>query len=508
MSETEQETGRRRTGTGAGGGGPQAPADGGQQGTERKDREGGGLNIRVRLTREENRRLLGAEEAVLDLEVYVRGVVASEIGNSAIEACRAQAVAARTNAFPAAREGRAVTDTSPQAFRASRLTGAYAAAKAAEEDTAGEVLFFGERVADPASFSAGNGGRTTSSKDRWGSERPWLIAQADPWDSGGRTGHGVGMSQRGIRKMAGAGKSYREMLAFYYPGTRVAAIFGSGETDKGGEKLANVRASDLVRDFNRMVEERWAYVENGCGRGGVDCSGAFAYWYRQHGAFMYHGSNTMWRQYTTRKGRIGELPLVPGMAVFRHRDDGKEPERYQGDGIGNFYHVGLYVGDGQVAEAQGKKNGCIRSAIGTWSHCARLKSTLYDLEETARREEDGALPEGTLGTVRVKSGRLNVRGAPTTSAPVLGKLSLGEQVTLTGRTGGWFSVRTASGLSGFCCADYIQLPGKETEREDPPAAQAGPVFLLTARLSGEDARRAGALLREMGIPVQLCEVKG
>ena len=49
---------------------------------------------------------------------------------------------------------------------------------------------------------------------------------------------------------------------------------------------------------------------------------------------------------------------------------------------------------------------------------------------------------------------------------------------------------------------------KETEREDPPAAQAGPVFLLTARLSGEDARRAGALLREMGIPVQLCEVKG
>ena len=81
-------------------------------------------------------------------------------------------------------------------------------------------------------------------------------------------------------------------------------------------------------------------------------------------------------------------------------------------------------------------------------------------------------------------------------------------MTLTGRTGGWFSVRTASGLSGYCCADYIQLPGKETEREDPPAAQAGPVFLLTARLSGEDARRAGALLREMGIPVQLCEVKG
>ena len=461
------------------------------------------MNLRIRLTREENLRLLGVEEAVMGLEEYVRGVVASEIGNSELEACKAQAVAARTNAFCAAREGKAVTDTSPQAFRAARLSDAYANAKAAAEETAGELLFYKDGVASPASFSAGNGGRTTSSKERWGSERPWLIAQEDPWDTGSRTGHGVGMSQKGIRKMARAGKSYREMLAFYYPGTVVAKSCETAQSKGGGKNMASVRASDLVRDFNRMVEERWPYVENGCSERSVDCSGAFTYWYRKHGATMYHGSNTMWRQYTTQKGKIGEISLVPGMAVFRHRDDGKEPEKYQGDGIGNFYHVGLYVGDGQVAEAQGKKNGCVKSALGTWSHCARLRSTLYDLEETAQREEEK--PLGTLGRVRVKSGRLNVRKAPTTASPVLGKLSLGDTVTLTGRTGGWFNVRTASGLSGYCSADYIQPLGEEME--DPRSAQTEPAILLTARLSGEDARRVSELLREMGISVQLGEVK-
>lgn len=74
------------------------------------------------------------------------------------------------------------------------------------------------------SYSASNGGRTTSSEERWGGYRPYLIAQNDPWDyaatGGKKTGHGVGMSQAGASYAAGAlGKDYREILAFYYPGT-------------------------------------------------------------------------------------------------------------------------------------------------------------------------------------------------------------------------------------------------------------------------------------------------
>ena len=86
---------------------------------------------------------------------------------------------------------------------------------------------------------------------------------------------------------------------------------------------------------------------------------------------MYHGSNTMWRQYSTKKGKIGEIDLYPGMAVYKWRNDGKEPSQYQDDGIGNFYHVGLYIGDGQVVEAKGTKYGVVYSCINQWTHASR-----------------------------------------------------------------------------------------------------------------------------------------
>ena len=41
---------------------------------------------------------------------------------------------------------------------------------------------------------------------------------------GGGYGHGVGMSQNGAQGMAKAGKDYREILEFFFPGTRIAEI--------------------------------------------------------------------------------------------------------------------------------------------------------------------------------------------------------------------------------------------------------------------------------------------
>lgn len=38
---------------------------------------------------------------------------------------------------------------------------------------------------------------------------------------GGGYGHGVGMSQNGANALAGQGKSYAEILTFYFPGTSV-----------------------------------------------------------------------------------------------------------------------------------------------------------------------------------------------------------------------------------------------------------------------------------------------
>jgi stage II sporulation protein D len=52
------------------------------------------------------------------------------------------------------------------------------------------------------------------------------------------SGHGVGLCQRGADEMGAAGRSYREILAFYYPGT-VVGTAGSGIawTRLGGENV-------------------------------------------------------------------------------------------------------------------------------------------------------------------------------------------------------------------------------------------------------------------------------
>ena len=82
----------------------------------------------------------------------------------------------------------------------------------AAQNTKSIVLTYKGKIALPASFSANNGGQIVSSAERWGGTRAWLISKVDPYDSGVKTGHGVGMSQRGAKKMAELGFSYQEIL--------------------------------------------------------------------------------------------------------------------------------------------------------------------------------------------------------------------------------------------------------------------------------------------------------
>ena len=177
---------------------------------------------------------------VFPIETYVRGVVASEIGNAPLEACKAQAIAARTNAYVYAISGNPIPDIGVQAFREERAADeAYKNVIKAVRETTGYVLLFDGKLLDPCSFSASNGGRTGSSETRWGGYRSYLIEQNDPFDyavtHGVKRGHGVGMSQTGAIEMARRGKDYEEILGFYYPGSIIY---------KGVEvKMANAKAS-------------------------------------------------------------------------------------------------------------------------------------------------------------------------------------------------------------------------------------------------------------------------
>lgn len=156
------------------------------------------MQINVKMTREENQRYYGVEENAIvpvELDDYVAGVVASEIGNAHIEAAKAQAIAARTFAWPYYSKGLVITDSSSthQAFRALRINAdKYPRAIQAAHETSGQLLYYNGSVITTCVYSASNGGRTVSSKERWGGDRLWLIEQDDPWDAA------VGGSKKGM----------------------------------------------------------------------------------------------------------------------------------------------------------------------------------------------------------------------------------------------------------------------------------------------------------------------
>lgn len=195
--------------------------------------------IKVSITRQENAEFFNAKVGDIidvDFEFYVAAVVGSEIGNPPIEAAKAQAIAARSYAWNKCSSGKAISDDSSvaQAFRAYRAEStAYKNAQEGTKATKGMLLYYNGKPVASCTYSDSNGGRTVSSKERWGNDLPYLIAQDDPWDlaaSGGvRHGHSVGASQTGIKYAASIGVSYDKILAFYYPGTTITTNYGEKE---------------------------------------------------------------------------------------------------------------------------------------------------------------------------------------------------------------------------------------------------------------------------------------
>lgn len=199
--------------------------------------------IKVKLTRSENLDYYGKDEIEIDIEEYLKGVVPAEVGNAALEASKAQAVAARTFALYRYQTKGSISDKSStdQAFRTSRFSNSYARAHQAVEETKGEVLYYNNKIVTNAHYSAMNGGRTYSSEEVWGGKRAYLIAQEDPWDyavsKGKKNGHGVGMSQTGAKHAASIGIKYDAILAFYYPGTEIRSNYGQTVVTQPSEPI-------------------------------------------------------------------------------------------------------------------------------------------------------------------------------------------------------------------------------------------------------------------------------
>jgi stage II sporulation protein D len=123
---------------------------------------------------------------VLDIDSYVRGVVAGEMPSSwPLEALKAQAVTARTYAL-ATRKTTGLFDQYPdtrsQVYRG--VTGESVRSDAAVRETAGRVLMYGGEPAVTYYFST-SGGHTENVEFSFiGSlSKPWLVGVPDPYDN-------------------------------------------------------------------------------------------------------------------------------------------------------------------------------------------------------------------------------------------------------------------------------------------------------------------------------------
>lgn len=235
------------------------------------------MNIKVRLSLKGNLQHFGrAKGDVVEIpfENYLKGVVAAEISNAHPEACKAQAVAARTYAFNNARDGNAISDSasSAQAFIAARMTNRqdYPNPIQAVEATAGLVLAYqGKPIGRNALYSSANNGTTKNKRYKWpnGGDAPYLIMTPDPWtaqelqrrQAAGervRYGHGVGMSQYGAMYAAREGVGYKEILAFYYPGTQLVEAYGQAPPK---EETTSMDTANLMIDLS-LADVGGAYV--------------------------------------------------------------------------------------------------------------------------------------------------------------------------------------------------------------------------------------------------------
>lgn len=425
----------------------------------------------------------------MELEEYVASVVASEIGNSALEACKAQAVAARTIA---ALKNWSLTDSSAkdQAYRAKRYDrDLYPNAIQAAQETAGEILTYnGSPIS--AVYSACNGGSTVSSKTRWGSARPYLIEQPDPWDdSTARKGHGVGMSQRGAKAMAAQGYRYRDILSFYYPNTELKTLEA-----KGGDS-SMVKARDFIAQVQIPLREGWGYIYGTSGilwtkekqdaatrdmtvRYGAqwighmvtDCSGLVRWALKQLGEEIVHHATYQYTDWCNVKGKLihglreDYTPPLPGSLVFLQGSQEK------------IHHVGVYIGNDTCVEAKGTKSGVVTSKLSHWDHWGQCK--LIDYSEEAGEvpepvEEEAFIPDDTIRAVLDKNPNtyVNVRTAPSTSATKLFRIPKGSTVDILAQDGDYIQVRYG-GRIGWAYAGYFTVIGTDVPPEDETQEEA------------------------------------
>ena len=202
---------------------------------------------------------------------------------------------------------------------------------------------------------------------------------------------------------------------------------------------ARQKAIEKTTDENRAMGRK--YGSRWIGHMVADCSGLFSWAFEKLGGYMYHGSDTMFRKYTTINGQLingrrsDGHDLKPGTAVFTYNKTKKK-----------YGHVGLYIGNGLVIEAEGTLKGVITSQVdGKWTYWGELKGVDYGTEPIP-------VP---AGQAIVTGKNVALREGPSKSTPVMTRIQTGTLIDIS-KVKGWTYVHYGSRY-GFMMNEFIDI---------------------------------------------------
>lgn len=228
----------------------------------------------------------------------------------------------------------------------------------------------------------------------------------------------------------------------------------------------------------------WPYVSPGSNdRSGIDCSGLFVKMYRDQGARIYHGSNTIFREYCSETGELTSVDqLQVGMAVFKRKawTDADRGNRWYGKEPGNLSHIG-YVASVHPLRIIHASTGpmCVTTddSIKKWAYWGKLKDVDYGTSPTPSPDPEPIFKK--IMKVYAGNGKpVNLRYGPSLDKRILAEVPVGETVTVSQITGRWSRVawngRTGWMMSAFLVDPDTPIPEPSPEPSPDPDPDVPP----------------------------------
>jgi len=374
----------------------------------------------------------------------------------------------------------------------------------------------------------------------------WLLLHA-------RYGHGVGMSQRGAQQMANLGKTYREILSFYYPGATLGTmeytfpeavanaqpetattVASTGKVQNGSVNL-RAKASTSATVLETLAEDtsltllgmtgEWYYVSAPSGNTG----------YIRHDYVLLTGSNMIAQGVVsgsavncrtgpgTSYSVIGQLSLDTQLGIYGMVDGWYKVKAMTtgSEGFVSKDYVTITQGVASVTAVPETTEAVVTAtptptvtptptptvegATPTPVLIGQTTPTAVPTQTPTPTPSTTVAPEYAAAGIINASG-VNIRAGASTTTKSYGKLMKNTSLGLYEKVGSWYRVRVLStGLDGYVYAKYVTMT--QTSSGDSNSTSSGSAGIVNA--SGVSVRtgastrynRLGTLARNTSVRV-------